>query len=191
MLFIWETEQSLFSDLEEGPGASEEDRLDTLIDALHAPFEEKKKELKKQMAETFVPVMRHVKTLHQRIDERVDVPFGKGLKIFNSGCKTLEAATLAEYQEMVETYETTRANIANLLEQLKAEYAHRDNLWVNLEAQINELVDPAIAEIQDTPAQVERTIAKLEKYHQNMDKDGKDTTILSEKRLKELISKLG
>lgn len=60
------------------------------------------------MAETYVPVMRHVATLHKALDEHVDVPYGKGLKLFNSACKELEAASLAEYQELVEAYGTIR-----------------------------------------------------------------------------------
>lgn len=55
--------------------------------------------------------MRHVNSLHKVLSERVDVTYGQGLKIFNDACKDLEAATLADYQEIVEAYEKTRVNM--------------------------------------------------------------------------------
>ena len=55
--------------------------------------------------------MRHVDALHRVLEERADVSYGKGLVLFNTACKDLEAATLAEYQDLVKTYETTRVNL--------------------------------------------------------------------------------
>ncbi|KAJ2934950.1 hypothetical protein H1R20_g2188, partial [Candolleomyces eurysporus] len=189
LLFTWDTEQSLLYDLME-EGESDQDRLDLLVDSLQAPLDAKRAELRQEIAQTFVPAMRHVHGLHKVLSERVDVTYGKGLKFFNDACKDLEAATLAEYDEIVDAYEKTRANIANLMEQLKAEYTLRDQLWLELERKMNEIADSAITEVQDTPAQVERTIAKLEKYSQTMEKDGKESNIFSEKHIKDLINKL-
>ena len=81
------------------------------MDSLQAPFEAKRDELKQEIAQTFVPAMRHVHGLHKVLNERVDVTYGKGLKFFNDACKDLEAATLAEYQELVDAYEKTRVNM--------------------------------------------------------------------------------
>ncbi|TEB25950.1 hypothetical protein FA13DRAFT_1122472 [Coprinellus micaceus] len=149
--------------------------------------------MKSELAEVCVPVMHHIHAQHTRVEEGFDVEYGKGLKMYNNASKELEGGSLREYDEVVEGYEEIRGNIANLIDRLKVEYDARDKLWADLQAQITDLADTALSDIQDAPAQVERTIAKLERHYQSQVENGgkEGGGLLNERKLKELISKLG
>ncbi|KAH6918315.1 hypothetical protein BKA70DRAFT_12959 [Coprinopsis sp. MPI-PUGE-AT-0042] len=188
----WNEEQSILAWLmEDGPQQSVEDRLDTLVESLNEPFAAKHKQINKNLADSYIPAVREITRIHRVIDTSIDHTLGKGITIFNSACKDLEAATLAEYDELTEAYEQTRDTIGKLMDQLKAEYALRDKLWVDLEQKLDEIVDPVLVDLQDLPGEVERTITKLEKGYDKMHDQGKDKSTFTEQKLKDLLSKIG
>ena len=82
--------------------------LDTILAGVSSAFIEKGKTLKEEMAKTYVPAINHIKRIHHDLEARADVSYGKGLALFNKACKELEAATLAEYEDIVKTYENAR-----------------------------------------------------------------------------------
>jgi hypothetical protein len=92
------------------PKQSDSDRLDSLVDSLKEPFEAKGRQLKKDLAEIFVPAVNEIQRVYRVIDTSVDHDFGKGITIFNGACKEMEAATLAEYDQLTEAYEQTRVS---------------------------------------------------------------------------------
>ncbi|TFK30196.1 hypothetical protein FA15DRAFT_684438 [Coprinopsis marcescibilis] len=190
--FNFNEEQSVFSYLmDEGPKPSDEDRLDALVDSLKGPFQDKGGQLKKDVACSIAPAIRMVSKAHHVLQTKVDTDYVKGIATFNSACRNIEAVSLAEYEELTESYEKTRANLANLMKQLKAEYAHRDSLWADLERKIDEIADPALAELEDLPAQIERIIAKLDRAYDTMQNQNKDSSVFSEKKIRDLLSKFG
>ncbi|EAU88841.2 hypothetical protein CC1G_01214 [Coprinopsis cinerea okayama7 len=190
--FSLDEEQSIRAFLmEEGPKQSDQDRLDALVDSLKDPFERKSKQLKEELTEAFITTMRRLKKTQQFLDVEVDTNTAKGIAVFNSACKEMDTATLAEYEVLTEAYETTRDEITNLMEKLKAEYSHRDQLWVALEQKLDEIAGPVLEELQDLPGAVEQRISRLEKGYEAMQKEGKQAPAISEKRIQELLLQLG
>lgn len=60
---------------------------------MQKPFDEESRELKKEIARTFVPLVNKVKGVYASLDRTVDIPFGAGLLMFNEGCKEMEKST--------------------------------------------------------------------------------------------------
>ncbi|TFK42343.1 hypothetical protein BDQ12DRAFT_676038 [Crucibulum laeve] len=188
--FHWEEESTLFSDLmDDNPYESDDGKLGALVDSLRAPFDEQGVQLKKEIAEAFVPTVNHVKARYEELHEQVDVPFGKGLFLFNKACKDMELAALKEQDELKSAHIASQKRIDELFKQLKEEYARRDQLWIDFEQELNELVEPVLETIQETPAKIERTIANFEKQSKTLEEEAKP--VLDEKKLKELLKKLG
>lgn len=65
-------------------------KLIALAESLQKPFDEESRELKKEIARTFVPLVNKVKGVYASLDRTVDIPFGAGLLMFNEGCKEME-----------------------------------------------------------------------------------------------------
>ena len=77
-------------------------------------------------------------------------------------------------------------NIDILFERLRIEYDIRDQLWVDIRKAVDEIgillvniimrnwlrptVAPSIEQLKDTPASIERTIVKLEKKSESLEK---------------------
>ncbi|KIK08761.1 hypothetical protein K443DRAFT_658748 [Laccaria amethystina LaAM-08-1] len=138
--FIWNEENTLFSDLM-GDNARQPDdeELAALAESLQAPFQEEGKILKKEIADTFVPAVNHVKELYRVLEERVDTTFGQGIVLFNRACKQIEDAAIREQRQLEDAYRVNQKRIEDLFNQLEQEYTYRDQLWVNIEKVIDEI----------------------------------------------------
>lgn len=98
----------------------------------------------------------------------------------------------------------TKNKIDILFERLRIEYDVRDQLWVDVGKAVDEIgilqvnivmrnwlrptVAPAIEQLKDTPASIERTIVKLEKKSESLEKHNVDSDISS--LAKELLKKI-
>ena len=99
-----------------------------------------------------------------------------------------------------------KKNIDILFERLKIEYDVRDQLWVDVRNAVDEIgillvynvmrnwlrptVAPAIEQLKDTPASIERTIVKLEKKSESLEKHkdkDKDISSLAKELWKKII----
>jgi hypothetical protein len=86
------------------PKASADDRIENLANSLQTSFDLEGKQVKKEIAETLVPTVKHVKTLYRVLDDKVDIAFGKGLLTFNKACKDTEAMAIKEQDELKHAY---------------------------------------------------------------------------------------
>ncbi|KJA27044.1 hypothetical protein HYPSUDRAFT_83948 [Hypholoma sublateritium FD-334 SS-4] len=162
--FHWEEEATLFSELMgDGMHQEEEHRLDDAIESLQAAFVEQGTQSKKQIAEILVGTHKHIRSMINLMDDNVDPYYGNGISLVKKGATGIERTTYAREIEIKEIYDATQRKIEMIFDELKAEYDVRDRLWAKLEASINEIANPLLESVKDTPAQVERTIAKLEK----------------------------
>lgn len=96
-------------------------------------------------------------------------------------------------------------NIDILFERLRKEYDVRDQLWVDVRKAVDEIgillfnivmrnwlwptVAPAIEQLKDTPASIERTIVKVEKKSESFEKQ-KDKNLDISSLAKELWKKI-
>jgi hypothetical protein len=82
----------------------DDEELAALAESLQAPFQEEGKILKKEIADTFVPAVNHVKELYRVLEERVDTTFGQGIVLFNRACKQIEDAAIREQRQLEDAY---------------------------------------------------------------------------------------
>lgn len=82
--------------------------MESLVDSLQDSFNLYGKELKKEIAETLVPTVNHVKALYQVLDENVDTSFAKGIIVFNKACKETEAMAIKEQDDSKHFYLTVQ-----------------------------------------------------------------------------------
>ncbi|EDR14783.1 uncharacterized protein LACBIDRAFT_305852 [Laccaria bicolor S238N-H82] len=138
--FIWNEEKTLFSDLMgDNEREPDDEELAALAESLQVPFQEEGKILKKEIADTFVPAVNHVKELYKVLEERVDTTFGQGIVLFNRACKQIEDDAIREQRQLEDAYRGNQKRVEDLFNQLEQEYAYRDQLWVNIEKVIDEI----------------------------------------------------
>ncbi|CAA7271479.1 unnamed protein product [Cyclocybe aegerita] len=186
--FHWEEEDTLFSDLMEEPSEeSEEHNIDLLTESLHSAFAAQDKELKKEIAKTLVSTHNHVKAIFSVLDQKVDASYARGSIAYNTAWKKTEEAIYAQSMDFREALKSTQAQINTLYEELRADYEARDALWIQLKKNLDEIVSPVLESTKDTPAKVERTIAKLEKHSKTLENDKSGTNFM--KGVEELLKR--
>jgi hypothetical protein len=94
------------------PGNSD---LVALAESLQKPFDDESRQMKKEIAAAFVPLVNKVKGIYASIDQTVDLPFGAGLLLFNDACKGIEKSATSNME---------------LLQKLQAEHRVREFSWV-------------------------------------------------------------
>lgn len=82
----------------------DDEELAALAESLQVPFQEEGKILKKEIADTFVPAVNHVKELYKVLEERVDTTFGQGIVLFNRACKQIEDDAIREQRQLEDAY---------------------------------------------------------------------------------------
>ncbi|KAJ3931207.1 MAG: hypothetical protein NXY57DRAFT_241497 [Lentinula lateritia] len=185
--FTWENEKTLVSDLlHDGYEQEHEDvKLSSLADSIQAAFSVHSKELLDDVADTLVPAVNLVKHGHQVLNDQVDDSFALGVFEFDEACKKLEAVTISSHNELKKAYRTSQVRIQDLLKQLEEACTRRDRLWVDFEAALDDILNPATNSLKTLPIRMERTIATLEKQSKQIGKDSGS----KEKYLKGLLSK--
>ncbi|KAH7873618.1 uncharacterized protein C8R40DRAFT_1253664 [Lentinula edodes] len=185
--FTWENEKTLVSDLlHDGYEQEHEDvKLSSLADSIQAAFSVHSKELLDDVADTLVPAVNLVKHGHQVLNDQVDDSFALGVLEFDEACKKLEAVTISSHNELKKAYRTSQARVQDLLKQLEEACTRRDRLWVDFEAALDDILNPATNSLKTLPIRMERTIATLEKQSKQIGKDNGS----KEKYLKGLLSK--
>ncbi|EKM82427.1 hypothetical protein AGABI1DRAFT_82209 [Agaricus bisporus var. burnettii JB137-S8] len=190
--FHWEEEDTLFSDLlEQAAPESGNSDLVALAQSLQKPFDDESRQLKKEIAATFVPLVNKIKGIYATLDETVDLPFGAGLLLFNDGCKGIEKSTSSNMELLQRLQAEHRTRVGGVLERLEEEYARRERLWVDFQKSMDALVNPVIEMLNETPARLERTIGSMEKQARVLEKEGAAALAsATEMTLQEIISKL-
>ncbi|KAG6910291.1 hypothetical protein DXG01_011688 [Tephrocybe rancida] len=189
-LFIWEEESTLFSDLLDASSSEPEDHgYDDLVDALQPAFDERGRELKREIAETLVPTVNRVKGLYERISTNVDEGFGRGIIIFNNACKELEALAMRDEDEIKDAWAQLQRSNKELFAQLKDAYTTRERLWSGFEKELKETVEPTLEALRAVPANVECIIGNLEKQARQLEKDDVGAVSAAEKKIKGLLAK--
>ncbi|KAK7693806.1 hypothetical protein QCA50_003378 [Cerrena zonata] len=145
--------------------------------------------MKQHMKDTVIPAIQQVKTVHETLDEDVDLAFGTGLLAFNEVCKRVEAMAVRDEDEIKERYIQMQKNAKTLFAQLEAAYDRRDRLWAQLEHDLSQCAEHAKAAVESLPAEIEETITRLEKKSKDMEKKEKKT-VSNQKMLRELVEKM-
>ncbi|KAK1222085.1 hypothetical protein PQX77_015079 [Marasmius sp. AFHP31] len=170
---LWTTEQS------------EDSRLSTLTESIQDALSLHSKELIDDIADTLVPAVKRVKQAHGVLNEE-DVNLAAGLREFDQGCRQMEDITSLENDQVREVYFDSQARIKELFKRLHEAYMRREQLWSDLQTALDETINPSLESLKALPADLERTIANLEKQSKQMvQKDNGG----SEKVLKSLLSK--
>ncbi|KAF8891260.1 hypothetical protein BD779DRAFT_1670895 [Infundibulicybe gibba] len=168
-------------------GRAEEEDLSHLAESLQAGFEHRGWQLKKEIADTFVPTVNRVKKLYCVIDDKVDLSFGQGLVMYNTACKDAEAASEQDQDDFQRTYNHHRDKIKDLFAKLEDAYAAHARLGPEFDAALCAIIDPALDVLENAPQKWEQTIAHLEKRSNLLEKTDSE---LAEKKMKGLLSKL-
>ncbi len=87
---------------------SDDEKLVQLVDSIQTSFSQHSKALLGDVADTLVPAVNHVKQAHHILNERVDRDYGAGILDFNEACVKMERLTIAEYEEVHNTYEASK-----------------------------------------------------------------------------------
>ncbi|KAL0063756.1 hypothetical protein AAF712_009313 [Marasmius tenuissimus] len=193
-LFHWEDEKTLVSDMihDGTTEQSEDSKLSTLTESIQDSLSIHSKELIDDIADTLVPAVKRVKQAHGVLNEE-DVNFAEGLREYDQGCRQMEDITSLENDQVL--HPTTirmmfpplnQTRIKELFKRLHEAYMRREQLWSDLQTALDETINPSLESLKTLPADLERTIANLEKQSKQMaQKDNGGT----EKALKSLLSK--
>ncbi|KAJ7632846.1 hypothetical protein FB45DRAFT_913702 [Roridomyces roridus] len=178
--YSWDDEKTLVSSLlhESLPNDPKHDPA-LLADKLRSPFSQAGKHVVQDVVHVLQPAMQRVSTVHDEFDHRLERSYETGLLTFDDACKVHEALSGDEQAALSTAYEATEARIKDLFERLKDAYAHRAQLWKDVEAFLTQTVDPALQVLAEVPAATERTIASLEKHAKTL--AAKDTDDGAEK----------
>lgn len=90
------------------PEEDKDEKMDHLANSLQNSFDLCGKDLKREIAETLVPTVNHVKALYRVLEEKVDMSFGKGIISFNNACKEAEIMAIKEQDDLARAYAMTR-----------------------------------------------------------------------------------
>ncbi|KAG6854573.1 hypothetical protein C0991_004909 [Blastosporella zonata] len=168
----------------------DEHGYDDLVDSLQGAFDDRGRELKREIAETLVPTVNRVKGLYEQIGTDVDDTFGKGIIVFNNACKELEALAMRDEDDIKDTLAQLQRTNKELFEQLKDAYTTRNRLWADFEKALKATVDPTLKALRALPANVERTIGSIEKRARQLEKDDASAVSAAEKKIKGLLGKV-
>ncbi|KAJ8078926.1 hypothetical protein PM082_013210 [Marasmius tenuissimus] len=164
---------------------SEDSKLSTLTESIQDSLSIHSKELIDDIADTLVPAVKRVKQAHGVLNEE-DVNFAEGLREYDQGCRQMEDITSLENDQVREVYFESQTRIKELFKRLHEAYMRREQLWSDLQTALDETINPSLESLKTLPADLERTIANLEKQSKQMaQKDNGGT----EKALKSLLSK--
>ncbi|KAG6832075.1 hypothetical protein H0H92_005497 [Tricholoma furcatifolium] len=204
-LFPWEDEDTLYSDLLDAQSDPEDDNYDDLVDALQPAFDERSRELKREIAETLVPTVNRVKGLYEKIATNVDGTFGKGIIGFNNACKGLEALCMRDEDELKDAWARMQKANEQLFARLKDANTVREGLWVEYNKAVNETGNmllslgpgeltshgfvPTLELLRDLPGNVERTIGNLEKQERALEKDDANAANAVKHKIKGFLAK--
>ncbi|KAM5538008.1 hypothetical protein V8D89_008205 [Ganoderma adspersum] len=188
----------------------EEERLIALIESLKGPMAAQGASLKQYMKDAFLPAYNGIRSAHGVLEDKVDLAFGAGLLTFDEVCKKVERIALRDEDELKTAHAEAQRNMARTLEELEHAYARRKELWATLEEDINRCSNypffypgvlltsravlilseatRAAAALEGLPADMEQTIALLEKKAKGLDKD--TSAAANQKMLRGLLEKL-
>ncbi|KAG7092599.1 hypothetical protein E1B28_008942 [Marasmius oreades] len=191
-LFHWEDEKTLVSDMmHDGRSADEESedlKLCSLAESIQDSLSLYSKELIDDIADTLVPAANRVKQAHEVLNREMDGEFAEGLQSFVQGCHQMEDVTIRESKRVREVYCDSQTRVVELFKSLHDACMRRDQLWKDLERNLEEIINPTKERIKSLPTHMEHTIANLEKQSKQIaqKKDNGGT----EKLYKSLLSNL-
>ncbi|KAF7793251.1 hypothetical protein EIP86_004361 [Pleurotus ostreatoroseus] len=179
----WDEETTLVALFQDdATDAGGEEDLAALAEKLRAPMSARSQQLKQYMAETVVPVIQRVRQVHETLDE-------EGLLTFDEMCKRVEAMALRTEDETKTVYLESQKTMRLLMDELADAYRHRAQLWVDMEAKLADCATRAKTALEGIPADVEETIARLEKKSKDMEKNS-TSAASKQKMLKGLLERL-
>ncbi|GJF00572.1 hypothetical protein PsYK624_168650 [Phanerochaete sordida] len=184
----WDEEKTLVALLQDDRSeVSDAEELAALADKLKAPMSAQAQQLKRYMAETIVPAVQRVKTVHEKLDDEVDMAYGTGLLAFNEVCKRVETLALHTEDEIRSEYIDSKKSVDSITSRLTEAYRQRDALWTQLEDDLAACASRARATVEALPGDVETAIARLEKKAKDMEKTA-NSSGAKHKILKDLLA---
>ncbi|KAF8507906.1 hypothetical protein BU17DRAFT_100205 [Hysterangium stoloniferum] len=167
---------------------TEEERAIALVEYLKIPFQEKAHELQRELCNGLASAIDDIRQAHIQVDQSVDASRGKGIVYFNSACDKRHVEASHLQAELKDDLACGQAEIKKLLVQLKQAHDARAQLWVNLDAKIQELTDLQVGVLDQLEDNMARTVASLDKKYKAMLKE--DSAKEKEKLLRGVLGKL-
>ncbi|KAI0807933.1 hypothetical protein C8Q74DRAFT_1363381 [Fomes fomentarius] len=188
-MLAWDDETTLVAMLQEDTEEEdEEEQLMALVEQLKSPMTAQGGMLKQYLKDTLLPAYNNIKATHGKLDDKVDLAFGAGLLTFDEVCKKVERIALRDEDELKTAQAESKRNIAKTLEELERAYDRRKELWRTLEEELDRCATRATGALETLSADVEQTIALLEKKSKVMDKESASS--VNQKMLRGLLEKL-
>ncbi|KAF8643769.1 hypothetical protein AX16_008788 [Volvariella volvacea WC 439] len=186
-LFYWEEETTLFSDLMDEVVEDEDAKLTALTLDLQRSFDIHGTDLKKEIAEAFVPIVNGIKEVYRRLENEVDYKYESALIAFDKTSKQAEVMALHERDEISGAYRQGQNKLKSLMVELEETYANRDQLWSEYETNLTGIANPMLEILRELPATIEGSITNMERQCRQLEKE--DANTAAEKKLKALLAR--
>ncbi|KAH8106882.1 hypothetical protein BXZ70DRAFT_915472 [Cristinia sonorae] len=189
-LLDWDEESTLVALLEDRDmDIDEREELAALADQLKGPMSAQAQRMRQDLRGAIVPAIQQIKKVHDKLEDDVDLSFGKGFLAFDDACKRVEAKVTRDEDDIKTAYHEMKQNMEKLMDQLRDAHRRRDELWADFEGKLGQCVEGARTAIEALPVDIEETISGLDRKNKNMEKKGTDAAS-KQKMLKGLLEKL-
>ncbi|KAI0636441.1 hypothetical protein C8Q77DRAFT_1092755 [Trametes polyzona] len=186
---LWDDESTLVAMLQDNsPDLDEDDQMLELVQKLKAPMAAQNVALRQYLGDTVLPAYSHIKNVHGVLEDKVDLEFGAGLLTFDEVCKKVERIALKDEDDIRTAHAQSQRNVVKTLAELEGAYERRKQLWFALEKEVEQCASRANTALAALPADLEQTIASLEKKSKAMDKD--NGVASNQKLLRGLLERL-
>ncbi|KAI0374644.1 hypothetical protein BV20DRAFT_1040913 [Pilatotrama ljubarskyi] len=166
----WDDESTLVAMLQDNsPEQDEEDQILEMVQQLKTAMAAQGASLKQYLADTVLPAYSRVKDVHGVLEDKVDVQFGAGVLTFDEVCKKVERIALKDEDEIQAAHNQSQRVIVDAVAELEQAYERRKALWSALQEELDRCAARATAALDALPADLEQTIAMLEKKAKAME----------------------
>ncbi|KAG9035282.1 hypothetical protein FRB95_011577 [Tulasnella sp. JGI-2019a] len=170
----WDEGRTLIENL----GNTEDEEHDSLLeehmaraDELHVCMTERSKDIQKDVADTLVPAMDHIRLIHGLLEDSVESKLTAGTLNFDEAADDYQKTAAACRSDLLEMVKTSNFTLRELFNSLKNEYVHKSQLSVDFEAKFKEirasasrlLVEETAKEFNDLKLKLDQKVVVLSK----------------------------
>ena len=103
---------------------SDDENLDALAGSLQSVFTDRGKELKREIAQRLVPTHNHVRAIHNVVDTRIKVSYGKGVAMLNKACLATEGTICIQQDEIGQAHRAKQVRPLNICVRISTNSTH-------------------------------------------------------------------
>ncbi|KIL00926.1 hypothetical protein PAXRUDRAFT_357778 [Paxillus rubicundulus Ve08.2h10] len=158
----WDEETTLIALLDDHDHPGHDDKT-TLVDRLGPAFAAHPQVRSGRIKQTYVPVIRRTKQVHDAIDQDIFVRRSQGFSVFDENSRHFEDTARREYDAVHITYTDTKKSLEALFVDLENLIRGSDVLFQDFKAMMDKYVHHLRECADQAPGDVERLISKLDK----------------------------